>query len=404
MNVWKISLKNIKSKRLYTFLSVLILALSIALILGIRQLETSFKYQMENNLGEIDLVIGAKGSPLQLVLASVLHMDNPTGNISYEEAKKIGKSAFIKNAVPISYGDNYKGYKIVGTTPDFPTLYDAEIQKGKAIKKPMEVHLGFTVAQQLQLKIGDTFLSSHGLVNNDIEVHSEPLTIVGIYKQTNKIIDRLIVTNLESIWDVHHHEEEEHESHEEHHHDHEEKKEITSLLITFRNPAALLTLPRKINDNTNMQAVLPKYELDKLYQYTGIGFKTISWIGYIILVISCITIFISLYKMVKERSFELALLRTYGASNFQLIRMVAYEGILVVLLAYILGVLLSKIGLYFMFSLMETDQQQNIVQKLPWQDYMQIGVLVVVMVILSIILAIYPIIKMNISTTLSNEK
>ncbi len=405
MNIWKISLKNIKSRPLYTFSSIFILALSIALLLGIRQLETSFKYQMQNNLGKIDLVIGAKGSPLQLVLASVLHMDNPTGNILYEDAKKIGKSSFIKTAVPISYGDNYKGYKIVGSTANFATLYDAKLEKGSAIKKPMEVILGSTVAEQLQLKIGDTFLSSHGLLENDIDIHSEHLTIVGIYQPTNKTIDRLIVTSLESIWDVHEKEEhEKDENHLEHHENHEKGKEITSLLVSFRSPSAFLTLPRKINKDTNMQAVLPKYELEKLYRYTGVGFKTISWIAYMILIISCITIFVSLYKMVKERAFDLALLRTYGASNFQLTRMIAYEGLIIGLLAFLLGLLLSKAGLYFMLRIMETEYQQNTLQKLPLQEFLQIVLLVVVMVTFSILLAIYPIMKMNISTTLSNEK
>ncbi|MDO5969449.1 ABC transporter permease [Flavivirga aquimarina] len=405
MNIWSISLKNIKSKPLYTFLSIFILALSITLLLGIRQLETSFKYQMQNNLGEIDLVIGAKGSPLQLVLASVLHMDNPTGNILYEDAKKIGKSPFIKTAVPISYGDNYKGYKIVGTTANFATLYNAKLEKGSAIKKSMEVILGSTVAEQLQLKIGDTFLSSHGLLENDIDIHSEHLTIVGIYQPTNKIIDRLIVTSLESIWHVHQEEEhEKDENHLEHHENHEKEKEITSLLVSFRSPSALLTLPRKINKDTNMQAALPKYELEKLYRYTGVGLKTISWIAYMILIISCITIFVSLYKMVKERAFDLALLRTYGASNFQLTRMIAYEGLIIGLFAFLLGLLVSKVGLYFMLRIMETEYQQNILQKLPLQEFLQIGLLVVVMIAFSILLAIYPIMKMNISTTLSNEK
>ena len=94
MMLWKISIQNIKIKPIYTFLSVFILGLSIALLIGIQQLKTSFKYQMKNNLGDIDLVIGAKGSPLQLVLSSVLHLDNPTGNISYGEAKKIAENPF----------------------------------------------------------------------------------------------------------------------------------------------------------------------------------------------------------------------------------------------------------------------------------------------------------------------
>ncbi len=535
MSIWKISFQNIKSKPLYTFLSIFVLSLSIVLLLGIQQLKSSFKHQMNTNLGEIDLVIGAKGSPLQLVLASVLHLDNPTGNISYKEAKKISKNPMIKSAVPISYGDNYKGFRIIGTNEKFSPLYNAKLQKGHVIKNSMEVVIGSTVAEKLNLKIGDTFLSSHGLIENEIEVHATPFKVVGIFKPTQKVIDRLIITSLESIWDTHNHEEEiyhghhhEGEEHQDHHHEnhanhnkekkdhhhenhvnhneakkdhhhenhanhneekknhhhgshanhneekkdhhhgshanhneekkdhhhenhanhnekkkdhhnenhlnhngekkdhhhenhlnhneekkdhhheshanHNEEKEITSLLITFKNLAAFLTFPRKINKQTNMQAALPKYELDKLYEYTGAGFKTISWIAYLILLISGMILFISLYKMVKERAFDFALLRTYGASNFQLIKMMIYEELTIVFLAFMLGFLLVKIGFFFIFNILKVNYTQIILQDLSFTEILQTGILVLIMVILSSSLAIYPIIKMNISTILSNEK
>tara|TARA_B110000902_G_scaffold6834_1_gene8153 strand:+ start:4612 stop:5805 length:1194 start_codon:yes stop_codon:yes gene_type:complete len=397
MNIWNISLQNIKSKPLYTFLSVFIASLSIALLLGTQQLKRSFENQIENNLGKIDVVVGAKGSPLQLVLASVLHLDNPTGNISYKEALKISKNPLIKSAVPISYGDNYKGYRIVGTTHEYPTLYSAELQKGHRVENAMEVILGNSVAQKLNLKIGDTLLSAHGLVENSIEVHDLLLTVVGILKPTQKVIDRLILTNLESIWNLHDHEG---------HNDIKsiDEKEITSLLIRFKSPRGLLTFPRRINERTNMQAALPKYELHKLYEYTSVGFKTISLIAYLILVISCITLFISLYKMVKERAFDLAILRTYGASNFQLIKMVFYEGFIVVFFSFLLGFLLLKIGLRFVLYCMKSNNQQNILTALSFQDVLQIAMLIFMMVIISVSCAIYPIIKMDISKILSNEK
>lgn len=496
MSIWKISFQNIKSKPLYTFLSIFVLSLSIALLLGIQQLKSSFKHQMNTNLGEIDLVIGAKGSPLQLVLASVLHLDNPTGNISYKEAKKISKNPMIKSAVPISYGDNYKGFRIIGTDEKFSTLYNAKLQEGHIVKNSMEVVIGSTVAEKLNLKIGDTFLSSHGLIENEIEVHATPFKVVGIFKPTKKVIDRLIITSLESIWDAHNHEEElkrkeeeiyhghhHEEEHQDHHHEshvnhkeekkghhhenhsnhkqetkghhheshlnhkeekhghhhenhinhkeqkkghhheshanhkeqkkghhhenhanHNEKREITSLLITFKNLAAFLTFPRKINKQTNMQAALPKYELDKLYEYTGAGFKTISWIAYLILLISGMIIFISLYKIVKERAFDFALLRTYGASNFQLIKMMIYEELTIVFSAFMLGFLLVKIGFFFVFNILKVNYTQIILQNLSFTEILQTGILVLIMVILSSSLAIYPIIKMNISTILSNEK
>ncbi|WP_299549709.1 ABC transporter permease [Seonamhaeicola sp.] len=416
MSIWKISLQNLKSKPLYTFLSVFTLSLSIMLLLGVQQIKTSFEYQMENNLGGIDLVIGAKGSPLQLVLASVLHLDNPTGNIPYNEAKKIGKNPLIKIAVPISYGDNYKGYRIVGTTNDFRHLYNTELENGRDIEKTMEVVIGHTVAQVSELSIGDTFLSSHGLVETDIETHDEKFTVVGILKPTQKVIDRLIISNLESIWDVHEHEEEtdgeeNHDDHnDEHDHEHqrahqnEEEKKITSLLVSFRNPTGFLTLPRTINERTNMQAALPKYELDKLYDFMGVGLKAINWIAYLILVISGLTIFISLYKMVKERAFDLALLRTYGATYFQVMRMVAYEGFIIVLMAFFISIVLVKIALPMLLETIEVGFKDNLLQRLPFQEIFQIGMVVFMATFLSIVIAVYPIMKMKVSEILRDEK
>ncbi|MEP5254989.1 MAG: ABC transporter permease [Winogradskyella arenosi] len=412
MNVWKISWQNIRSKPLYTFLSIGVLTLSITLLLGIQQLKYAFKNQIETNLGNIDLVIGAKGSPLQLVLASVLHLDNPTGNISYAEAQKIIKNPRVKSAVPMSYGDNYKGYRIVGTTEAFLSIYKAELETGRYVAQSMEVVLGASVAQSLNLKLGDTFLSSHGLVENNVEVHNDELTIVGILKPTHKVIDRLIVTNLESIWEVHHHEDE-HQSHEDHQHHHhhddgaeerEADKDITSLLVKFKSARSLLTFPRKINESTNLLAALPSFELHKLYEYTSVGFKTITWIAYVILVMSGLTIFISLYKMVKERAFDLAILRTYGASNFQLIKMVLYEGLMIAFLAFVIGYFLVEIGLAIGSNYMLNKSQQNLLINLPLQELLYVAGLIFMMVILSVSLAIYPIIKMNISTILSHEK
>ncbi len=401
MNVFRLSIKNMRSKPMYTFLGIFVLALSIALLLGIQQLKSSFAHQMDNNLGEIDLVIGAKGSPLQLVLASVLHLDNPTGNISYKEAVKIGANSLIKRAVPISYGDNYKGYRIVGSNSSFLDLYEASLLRGKQAEAPFEVVLGSTVADQLGLDIGASFLSSHGLIENEIDVHDHKLTVVGILKPTQKVIDRLIVTSLVTIWDVHDHEDE--HPQEDLDVNHNEQREITSLLVSFRSPTAVLMLPRQINDTTVMQAALPKFELDRLLEFTSVGVNTLTLIAYLILAISALTIFLSLYKMVKERAFDLALLRTYGASNFQLIKMVGYEGLTIAVTAMLLGFLFVKFWLYFMFQFTGIGFQQHFLQALEFKDIWQLGILVVTVLIAAISFAIYPIIKMNISTILSNE-
>lgn len=171
MNIVKLSYKNIIAKPLQTFLTVLILSLSIGLLLGVKQLNKVFESQLQQSLNGVDMVVGAKGSPLQLVLSTVLHIDNPTGNISYKEAKKIAENKYIENAIPISIGDNYKGYKIIGTEIGFVNLHNTGIATGAMFNAPYEVVIGNAVAENLNLNIGDTFSSAHGMIENAIESH-----------------------------------------------------------------------------------------------------------------------------------------------------------------------------------------------------------------------------------------
>ncbi len=400
MTLWNLSLQNLKSKPLYSFLSVFTLALGIALLLGMQQLKQTFKHHVAPNLGAIDVVVGAKGSPLQLVLASVLHVDHPTGNIAYVTAQKIAKNPMVKSAVPLSYGDNYKGFRIVGTTAPFLTLYQAEFNKGRKVEKAMEVVLGATVAQQLQLRLGDRILSAHGLLENSIDVHADAFTVVGILKPTQKVIDRLIICNLQSVWEVHKHEDR--AAHASHDHGAAEK-EITALLVTFKSPRALLSLPPKLNKMPYIQAALPKYELDKLYENMGIGFKAITGLAYLIFFISGLILFTNLYKMVKERTFDVAILRTYGASHTQLIRIVAQEGLAIGIVSFISAYALITGGLGALITRIHNTTHMYTLQSLSLQELLETGISVFILIIASVLLAIYPILKMDISTILSHD-
>lgn len=399
MNLFKLSILNLKTKVLQTFLTVLILSLSIGLLLGVKQLNKVFENQLQQSLNGVDMVVGAKGSPLQLVLSAVLHIDNPTGNISYTEAKKIAKNRFVGNAIPISIGDNYKGYKLVGTIPEYIELQKATLSQGRLFTKSFEVVIGSAVAKSLNLTIGDTFSSAHGLIENAIEEHSEnPLKVVGILAPTQNVIDRLIVLDLESIWHMHEHHEGSAEIHE------HENDEVTALLVKFKNKMGLLQLPRVINENTNFQAALPKYELDKLFQFTAIATQAISWIALAILLVSGISIFISLYRMVLERSKELALIRTYGGSRTMLILLVFTEGLLIGVLSFGVGILIASIGLQAVFTAVEATYKQQIYLLNYTQDLLELGLFTFALIVFATAIAIIPIFKMDISKILSNEK
>ncbi|GLB49820.1 ABC transporter permease [Neptunitalea lumnitzerae] len=404
MNVWKISIDNIKHKPLNFVLSVLFLAVGFALLLGVEELNMSFKSQFNKGLSGVDLVVGAKGSPLQLVMASLLQIDNPIGNISYQEAEKIGRNRLIEKAVPISYGDNYNGFRVVGTTDAYASLFHGEIVEGRKPIKPFEVAVGNAIAKKELLKVGDTFKSSHGVVTGG-HLHDKDLVVTGVYQATETVLDRLVITPLESVWEMHHHEEKGEIHHEHKHEDKNEhiEKEITALLVVFRSPTGLLTIPRKINETTNMQAALPKYELEKLYNYTGVGVTIISYIAYLILSLSCFTLLLSLFKMISERVFDLALLRTYGAKTSELLKMVFYEGIILITIAITLGTLISQIIVLLVTMILKDDYLQGLSFDMPYLQFFKIVFLLLGVLFIAVLVSIIPLSKIKISKVLNHE-
>jgi len=159
-----------------------------------------------------------------------------------------------------------------------------------------------------------------------------------------------------------------------------------------------------INENTNFQAALPKYELDKLFQFTAIATQAISWIALAILLVSGISIFISLYRMVLERSKELALIRTYGGSRTMLILLVFTEGLLIGVLSFGVGILIASIGLQAVFTAVEETYKQQIYLLNYSQDLLELGLFTFALIVFATAIAIIPIFKMDISKILSNEK
>ncbi len=373
--------------------------LSISLATFVLQVRNQLNQHLEKNIKPFDMVIGAKGSPLQLVLSSVLHIDNPTGNIPFKEALKISKNPMVKEITAVSYGDNYKGVRILGTPIEYLTKYNAKLREGKLYEKPFEVVIGNYVAKKNNLSVGDTFVSAHGLAENELEKHNEkPFVVTGILKPTGLIIDDLIITNLESIWEVHEHEDE-HIHHEE---EHDEQREVTSLLVKFRNPIGALQMSGHINKNTTMQAALPKFEIERLMKFLGIGFKTINGIAIAILLVAGLSIFFNLIKTVRERKQELALLRTYGANTLQLVKLVFLEALFLSLLGSVLGWLIGRISLWFFSTFAQNLYGYHFVFSPPNNRELIVLILVILTTLLAAILASLSLFKLNVSKTISN--
>ena len=282
------------------------------------------------------MVVGAKGSPLQLILSAVYQIDNPTGNIPLSEAQRLQKHPLVKYSISLAYGDSYKGYRIVGTEEKYLKHYDASFAEGAVWTSDFDAVIGSTAAQQLKLSMGAHFHGTHGL-EQEGQTHEEmEYRVVGILKPTGTVVDKLILTNISSVWHIHG---EANPTAEEHaHHDHdtdhqheleEDTREITALLVKFKSPMGMMQLPRHINTNTTMQAALPAIEVNRLYELLGVGFTTLQIIGGIIMCIAALSVFISLLNSLKNRKYELALMRSLGASPFKLFSMIMLESLLI---------------------------------------------------------------------------
>lgn len=418
--ILKIAWKNIWFKPLNTILSVILLTASVAIISLLILLQEQFEKQFSSNIDGVDLVIGAKGSPLQLILSSVYQVDAPTGNISYDEAKIWMKHPFVKTSIPLAFGDNYRGFKIVGTTPDYLEKYEAKVETGKIFSKNFDVVVGSEIAKKLNIKVGDKFFGSHGDAAEG-EVHEEFAYIVsGIASPTGKVIDNLILSNIQSVWAMHDsHDLEEthsknpahgeeghvHEEGEGHHHDEisEEGKEITAVLIKFKNKMGFVLWPRLIAQNTDMQAASPAVEINRLFSLFGIGLQALEYLAYGIMLISGISIFIALYNTLKERKYEFALMRVSGASRFQLLGLVLFESLLLCITGFFLGIIVGRVGLWLISSTTEQDYKMTFN---PFAFALEKeGILFIVTIFVGIIAALIPAIKayrLNISKTLAN--
>lgn len=347
--VWKTIIYNFSSSALCILLS----ALGTAILCLVLLLSSQINRQISLNGSHVDLVVGAKGSPLQLILSSIFHVDYPTGNILLDDARKIAAHPLVKLAVPLSIGDNYQGFRIVGTDSRFLDLYGLHLVSGKWGASDFEAVIGHEVAKSEGLKCGDKIVGAHGLADSG-DLHGDhPYTIVGILEESRSIADRLVLTNLSSVWHMHEHE----HQHQEHQRQHQEKeevhdllnmnvqgREITSMLIRYKNPTAVAMFPRLVNQTTNMQAASPAIESARLFSMMGVGLDAASVLAVVLMLMAAISVFASLYNSFKNRKYELAIMRSMGAAKSVLFKLMLLEGMLITAMGAISGVLLAHIA------------------------------------------------------------
>ena len=332
MNLPAISLAYLRARPLATALNLLLLALGIATITVLLLATAQLEERMGRDARGIDMVAGAKGSPMQLVLAAVFHIDAPAGNIPLADALALAKNRAVKKAIPLALGDSYRGYRIVGTNHEYPAQYGATLGQGRLWAEPMEAVLGAEVAAAENLVVGASFAGAHGLDQGGDTHAEEPYKVTGILAATGTVLDRLVLTSVESVWEVH-----------EHAAQPAGEKEITALLIQYSTPLAAAMLPRQVNATAKLQAASPAYESARLFRMIGVGVEVLRAFGIVLVLVAGLSVFIALLNALEDRRYDLAVMRMLGASRARLMGLLLLEGTALALAGGVAGIALGHL-------------------------------------------------------------
>lgn len=330
------------SRPLGAALNVLLLGLGLASITFLLLVAAQLSKAFDRDLAGIDVVVGAKGSPMQLILSGVLHIDVPPGNIPLKAVRELEKHPLVDKLIPISLGDNFQAYRIVGTSPDYITHYQATLAQGQLWAQPMQAVLGASVARKLGLTLGQTFVGSHGLAAGGHTHGDNPYTVVGILAPSGSVLDRLILTDTASVWKVHEDYTASPDDSEEDRKVMEDEREITMALVHYKTPLAAMSFPRYVNTSTEMQAAAPALEITRLLHMLGLGTDVLRAFAAVLLLTAGLSVFIALWSAVRERRADLAVLRMLGAAPAKVAALLLLEAVWLGLMAAVLGVALGQ--------------------------------------------------------------
>jgi len=404
MSLWRIAWTYLWHRKLTTVLTMLSVALGVALITAVLTLRDETRKRFEEEGQTFDIVVGAKGSALQLVLCAVYFMDRPPGNIALDVYEAIREEEFVHAAFPIGIGDSFQGFPIVGTTSEYleHTRLDVRTEErarvlafaeGRNFEAPMEIVLGAHVARTTGVILGDQVVGTHGFIELSERVleqvggHSHadtPYMVVGILQPSNSPNDRALFTDIHSVWEIHGEaghfpewhgaEEDDHADHDhvdeceheyeyelerEHEHAHEQSgtspqeqqthaaDQVTAVLVQLDSPGDRFYFKDLVNRKYNAAADIPIQVIERLYDQLLSTAKTVLLaVGYLVVVVSALSILIGLYLSILQRRRDLAIMRALGASAYEIFGAILIEAFWVTLLGIGLGWLLGGATTY----------------------------------------------------------
>ena len=337
MTVMRLALAYARRRPLSTLLVVVLLAIGVATVTLTLLLSRELADRLTRDAAGIDLVVGAKGSPLQIVLAGVYHVDVPPGNIPLAAVAELRANPLVREVIPLALGDSFRGFRVVGTEPALVAHYGATLRDGRLWQAPLEAVVGSAVAAATGIGVGGEFAGAHGLAEGGGEHGDARFRVTGVLAPTGTVLDRLVLTALDSVWAVHEqHGEAPHDEHEA-----EPEREVTLALVRYASPLAAATLPRAIDRNTALVAASPAYETARLMTVFGAGLDLIRAFALLLVAASGLMLFVALAQALEDRRYDLAILRALGASRRKVAAVLLLESFALTLAGTAAGIVLA---------------------------------------------------------------
>lgn len=340
------SLWNRKGTALLTILSV---ALSVLLLLGIERIRNSARSSFESTVSGVDLIVGARGGAVNLLLYSVFRIGNATNNISQTTYSEIVQNENVEWAIPISLGDSHKGFKVVGTNDSYIQHYryagdkNLDLISGQWNHDVFDVVIGSKVAQSLGYKVGDQIVLSHGTDEVSFQDHDNmPFTIKGVLAPTGTPVDSSLHISLKAMTALHLDWDDgifdSSKTHDKNWNEIEDSA-VTAVLLKLKSKIQIFNVQRFINDYSQepLSAIMPGVSLGELWQTLGMAESVLIIVSMMVFVVSMLAMLIALLTSLNERRREMAILRSIGASKNFIFSLLVVESVLLVGAGIVLG-------------------------------------------------------------------
>jgi putative ABC transport system permease protein len=333
MTVLGVALRYLRGRRVATTLSAVSIALGVGLVLASFLLTRGIEKAFVEGATDYSLIVGAKGSPTQLVLAVVFRMDTPTPNILRATYDRLASDDRVEIAVPVALGDAYQGFRYVATNPAYFTAFpwrrkSFSVTQGRFFRPDRpeepgyEVVLGAEAARRTGLRLGDRFFEGE-------EMAEFPLTVVGILGPTRSADDRAIFLSLPSFWGMNEVARK------------MQMKPLTAVLVRPKRMSDLPALHRQLNVSQETQAVFPSGVLLGIFNLLGLAEEVLTLILAIVAIVVGLYIFVSMYSATLERRREIATMRALGARRATILAIVLLESCIITLAGGCAGMLVG---------------------------------------------------------------